>query len=241
MSTHDPSHQSLTKGFSRRGVMRTAAWSVPAISVATAAPAFATTPGESQVSGLQVFPIRSWTATEQDATQSPFPGEGLLLGAYMAYFPIDANARAVIQPTVTVRVPMWTGAEDLALNGLWLRGEFGSDIAWQVDRPGPVTTTPPGPLLSSDGEFAFSAPGGMPVGSLTAVLVQVDVGDHLPFQSPASASVRVTPPGMADFVSGAVTNFGEFESAALAWLGSVMSPGRAARSRASLGFPGLGG
>ncbi|WP_162598599.1 hypothetical protein [Nocardioides gilvus] len=224
----------MNPGPSRRGVVRTAAWSLPAVSLASAAPSFATTPVDEAPNGLYLLPVALWTATAQEREGNPgaelFPGDGLIVGAYMVYLP-DEGAAAVVQPTVTARLPMWTGAQDLALPGNWTgTGLDPSEPSWQLDKPGPGAAGM-GPFLSPDGELAFSLPGGLAAGQLSAVLAQVDTAGHMVQGEAATVGLRVTPPTSADFVETEVLSFTEFQAEVMAFLQAV-SGGSATRSSA---------
>lgn len=144
----------LRTGLSRRGVVRTAMWSVPAVTLATAAPAYAASAAQ-----IAVTPQTArWDDSAEASPQNPNAqgGGSALFGSIW----IESLEPTTPTPTMTMtmRFPdSWTEAGPVSIAHEDVGMDLGYGLGWVPAEGTPGTN---GLLTSASGVFTFTHTGG---------------------------------------------------------------------------------
>ncbi|WP_110239724.1 hypothetical protein [Nocardioides gilvus] len=202
MTLADENHNSPLMP-SRRRVVQAAAWSIPAISVAAASPAFATTP----VTPAELITFTSGMFWRPNADEITDPDEAGLWG----FLP----AGSIIWITQITNLGAAPQSVSLELGAPPVGSGFLAAKGFRVLDAGGLAVTPEVSVLSSngtrsaDGRVVVNLPQ-VPVTTPATVTVLIDRPESVTRGSSPSWNVTVTPPGAGNTISVPITSYADF-------------------------------
>lgn len=191
---------------SRRSVVRAAAWSVPAISVAAAAPAFATTPGAGPAPGPAVT-FTSGMFWRPQGTEAPADERD--------YWNFLNPADSIIWITQITNLGAAPQSVSLELAAPAVASGLFQNKGFRVLDASGLAVTPEVSVFtsngtrSSDGRAVITIPS-VPVTTPATVTVLIERPNSVTRGSSPSWNVTVTPPGTAGTISVPVRLYADF-------------------------------